>query len=209
MDYEQVSQSVRQLARAGAASLNHVVLVLLPALTTKLYVSLCVFCMCSACWQRSVSACLPFCVAGVCIEGNDIQPESGSIVAGVLEAQNIRLYCDLRNEQGDRLIVNWFIQSRQSRENGMDPGSIRADDDRFIQSGDNVSPDVNTSLNTNLTILSLTDDLDKAIIICGFDRPVANFTLRIYRKCNCYMYMYMYIYVDSVCTVEMQVLATV
>ena len=129
----------------------------------------------------SSSECI-FCVAGVCIEGNDIQPESGSIVAGVLEAQNIGLYCDLRNEQGDRLIVNWFIQSRQSRENGMDPGSIRGDDDRFIQSGDNVSPDVNTSLNNNFTILSLTDDLDEAIIICGFDRPVANFTLRIYRK---------------------------
>ena len=120
---------------------------------------------------------------------NDIQPESGSIVAGVLGTQNIGLYCDLRNEQGDRLIVNWFIQTRQSRENGMDPGSIRADDDRFIQSGDIIQVHsidfnitFNSSLNTNLTILSLTDDLDEAIIICGFDRPVANFTLRIYRK---------------------------
>ena len=126
-------------------------------------------------------------IAGVCIEGNDIEPEPGSIVAGVPGTQNIGLYCDLRNAQGDRLIVNWFLQTRQSRQNGMDPGSIRADDDRFIQSGDNVSPDVNTSLNTNLTILSLTDDLDEAIIICGFDKPVANFTLRIYRKSNCYM----------------------
>ena len=123
---------------------------------------------------------------GLC--ANRIIPESGGIIAGVLGTQNISLYCDLRNEQGDRLIVNWFIQSRQSREDGNMPGSIRGDDDRFIQSGDifetiqgNLT--LTSNLNTNLTILSLTDDLDEAIIFCGFDRPdIANFTLRIYRN---------------------------
>ena len=117
--------------------------------------------------------------------GNRIIPELGGIIAGVLGTQNISLYCDLRNEQGDRLIVNWFIERRESNQG---PGSIRADNDNFIQSGDIIETilgnlTVTSNLNTNLTILSLTDDLDEAIIFCGFDRPdIANFTMRIYRN---------------------------
>ena len=121
-------------------------------------------------------------LTGVCVDpsGSTIVPESGSIIAGDEGTSNITLYCDLRNENGDRLVVNWFKQPRQGLER-----RIPVDDDNFEFSGVIiVTDDGNFSQNSNLTIASLTDDLDDVTIICRFAEPEAEFTLRIYRKCK-------------------------
>ena len=117
-------------------------------------------------------------VTGACV-GSTIVPESGSIIAGDEGTPNITLYCDLRNENGDRLIVTWFMQTRQGPQQ-----PIPLDDDNFEFSG--VTIEVanvgNFAQNSNLTIASLTDELDDVIIICSFDASGAEFNLRIYRK---------------------------
>ena len=120
-------------------------------------------------------------LTGVCVDpaGSTIVPESGSIIAGDEGTPNITLYCDLRNENGDRLVVTWFKQTRQ----GPQQPIIPLDDDNFELSGVTiVTDDGNFSQNSNLTIVSLTDDLDDVIIFCSFDASGAEFTLRIYRK---------------------------
>ena len=70
------------------------------------------------------------------------------------------------------MIVNWFQLSPENREEGKNPESI-LQNDMFTISGDQL---------TNLTISSLTEELDDVIIFCGFDTLIANFTLRIYRQ---------------------------
>ena len=56
-------------------------------------------------------------------------------------------------------------------------------DSRFSQSGEIFQSQIgNLSDRSVLTVLSLTEELDTAIIFCGADAPKANFTLRIYCK---------------------------
>ena len=135
-------------------------------------------------------------------------PESGSVIYDVVGSSNVHLFCDVRNN-GSAVLVNWF----QQREEGRSPIAI-VNDDTFTLSGDRVD---GLSLNTNLTISSLTEDLDNVIIFCGLDEFVANFTLRIYCKpCSVYsgccvcmctvvwahraVYMYMYSDVSGHCS---------
>ena len=88
----------------------------------------------------------------------------------------------MRNENGGRLVVSWFKQTHQDREAGQGFKPFPRDDDNFEFSGVTiVTDDGNFSQNSNLTITSLTDELDNVIIICRFDEPEAEFTLRIYR----------------------------
>ena len=110
----------------------------------------------------------------------EVIPESGSAIADVVGTRNISLFCDLRSD-GRRVIVDWFQQTPEDREEGRNPESILQSDGRFTILGDNFTAH-NFSLLTNLTILSLTEDLDGVIIFCGFGIPIVNFTLRIYRQ---------------------------
>ena len=126
--------------------------------------------------------------AGLCVVTADVVPESGSVIGGVVGTQNISLYCDFRNDD-TRLATLWFLQTAEDRGAGRDRGPIPNPHDKFILSGDVVTEsNISVILNTNLTVLSLTDELDDAIISCvagvGMSGS-ADFTLRIYRKCLC------------------------
>ena len=56
-------------------------------------------------------------------------------------------------------------------------------DSRFLLSGEIFQSSLgNISDSSILTVISLTEDLDTAIIFCGAGAPKANFTLRIYCK---------------------------
>ena len=107
----------------------------------------------------------------------EVIPESGSVVAAVVGTPNISLFCDL-SINGTPAFTNWFKQSPLDREEGRLPKLIISDDN-FILSGDIVK---GFSRVTNLTISSLTEELDEVIIFCGLDELAANFILRIYRK---------------------------
>ena len=131
---------------------------------------------------------LLLCIAGLCVVTADVVPESGSVIGGVVGTQNISLYCDFRNDD-TRLATLWFLQTAEDRGAGRDRGQIPNPHDKFILSGDVVTEsNFSVNLNTNLTVLSLTDELDDAIISCvagvGMSGS-ADFTLRIYRKCLC------------------------
>ena len=123
---------------------------------------------------------MPIPLGSCALTVEEVIPEPGSVIADVVETPNISLFCDLRID-GRPVIVNWFQQTPEDREEGRNPESILQNDGRFMILGDNFTAD-NFSLLTNLTILSLTEDLDDVIIFCGFETCAANFTLRIYRQ---------------------------
>ena len=100
---------------------------------------------------------------------------------------NISLYCELMNENGSTIVTQWFKQTPEDREAGRTFQLIPPNDDSddFILSGDILEADgLMLPQHSNLTITSLTEDLDTVIIFCGTAGGAeANFTLRIYRKC--------------------------
>ena len=108
-------------------------------------------------------------------------PESG--VIGELEGtRGVSLYCAIWN--GDIPIqTNWFLQTLEDRGIGR---LISTNDDNFILSGEaiNLTSGISVPSNTNLTIVSLTGDLQHAIIRCisGQGTKLANFTLEVYGK---------------------------
>ena len=110
--------------------------------------------------------------------------------------QDVSLYCAIRS--GDIPIqTNWFVQTPEDREAGGVGDLISADNEKFILSGEvlniNISGDI-TSVpsNTNLTIVSLTGDLQHVTILCisGQGTTLANFPLEVYGK-NMYRIMSM------------------
>ena len=127
---------------------------------------------------------------GLCaatVESTD--PEPGSFIDDFEGTRNISLFCDVR-DGADRLQTVWSIQTAEDVEQGDDPGPI--DQSRFVLSGDTVmSGGVPVTLNTNLTLLELTADLDQAMIFCGASSTflLASFTLRIYSE-HIIMYMH-------------------
>ena len=146
-----------------------------------------IHCMCTQ-QPGGCTVTLLLCIAGLCVVTADVVPESGSVIGGVVGTQNISLYCDFRNG-GTRLATLWFLQTAGDRKAGRDRGQIQNPHDKFILSGDIlIERNISVNLNNNLTVLSLTDELDDAIISCvdskGMSGP-AEFTLRIYRKCLC------------------------
>ena len=123
--------------------------------------------------------------AGLCVTLQSVDPESGSIIRRVEGARNISLFCEAFNE-GSPVPTRWVQQTAGDIEAGRGPSFIPNDDENFIRSGDSiVEMDITVQLNTNLTIVTLTAELDKVIILCitGVDlSTLANFTLRVYRK---------------------------
>ena len=111
------------------------------------------------------------------------EPESGRIVADFPETSNITLVCRVRTEDGSARGTSWFTQTAQDREDGRQFQQVLPNDPDFFISGVIVETQAGSFIDDSiLTIASLTSDLDTAIIFCGFDRPLANFTFRLYCK---------------------------
>ena len=82
--------------------------------------------------------------------------------------------------------TSWSKQTSEDRGKGLGRQSITLSggDRNFVISsrgtiGPSEFPDT-----SELTIASLSEDLDDIIIFCGFEDPLANFTIRIYRELN-------------------------
>ena len=108
-------------------------------------------------------------------------PPSGGIVGVFPDAQNVTLTCQVRNQDGTRRATTWWKQTSQDRKDGWEHRPIVVGGDKnFILFGETITTTVGNFSDTSiLTIVSLTD-LNTAIIFCGFNEPVANFTLRLY-----------------------------
>ena len=134
--------------------------------------------------------------AGLCVETADTVPESGTVVGGLEGTQGVSLYCAIRD--GDiPLATNWFIQTPEDREAGRVGDLISTDNEKFILSGEAISINIGGDItflprNTNLTIVSLTGDLQHVIILCVSSQgtKLANFPLEVYGK-NMYRIMSM------------------
>ena len=115
----------------------------------------------------------------------NVDPESGSVIRDVEGARNISLFCEAFNE-GSPVQTVWFQQTPEDIEADRNPSEIQTNDQNFIRSGDNVTEmGITVQLNTNLTVVTLTAELDEVIISCatGIDlSSLANFTLRVYRE---------------------------
>ena len=122
---------------------------------------------------------------GHCVVEETI-PESGSTVIGS-EGESITFFCRVLNEtNGTQVVTEWFLLRRDAGSAQMivgGPGSnFVITDEPFPNPG---FP--GQTFQTNLTILSLTSDLDRATLSCGRagTPPTidASFTLRVYSKC--------------------------
>ena len=118
--------------------------------------------------------------AGFCVVEESI-PESGSTVAGG-EGESVSFYCRvLREINGTQVATEWFIERIGT--GGSGPQTIIGDSN-FNITGDPLPNSLSSQ--RNLTIQSLTSDLDRANLSCGRagTPPTldANFILRIYRK---------------------------
>ena len=108
-------------------------------------------------------------------------PESGSTVVGG-EGESVTFYCRVLNEaNGTQVTTQWFIERRDASS----PQTIVPTQSNFNITGE---PAViaGQTFQTDLTILSLTSDLDRANLSCGQGGTPptidASFILRVYRK---------------------------
>ena len=118
--------------------------------------------------------------AAFCVLEESI-PESGRTVAGG-EGESVSFYCRvLREINGTQVATEWFIE--RISVGGSGPQTI-VSDSNFTITGDPLPNDLSSQ--TNLTIRTLTSDLDRATVSCGqagFPPTIdASFILRIYRK---------------------------
>ena len=122
-----------------------------------------------------------FNILGVCFVQESI-PNSGSTVTGG-EGESVSFYCRvLREINRTQVATEWFIERIGA---GVGPQTI-VSDSNFDITGKPL-PNSGLSSQTNLTIQSLTSDLDRATLSCGLGGTPptieASFILRIYRKC--------------------------
>ena len=111
-------------------------------------------------------------------------PESGSTVVGG-EGESVTFYCRVLNEvNGTQVATEWFIQEIGANS----PQTIVRTQTNFNITGEPLPNPVvpGQTYQTNLTILSLTSDLDRVTLSCGEGGTPpdidASFILRIYRK---------------------------
>ena len=116
------------------------------------------------------------CALGVCFVEESV-PESGTTLAGSEGEKNITIFCRvLGGVGGSQMQTEWFIETPSC------PELIVDNDPNFVVAGDTL-PNSRFNSRTNLTILSLTSDLDNAVISCGLaGSRDANFTLKLYSK---------------------------
>ena len=112
-------------------------------------------------------------------------PESGSTVAGG-EGESVTFYCRVLNEiNGTQVTTEWFIDTRDA---GGFQTIVGGPGSNFVITGEPLPNPVIAGLTfqTNLTILSLTSDLDRANLSCGRGGTPptidASFILRVYCK---------------------------
>ncbi len=119
---------------------------------------------------------------GCCLVADTV-PETGSTIAGFENETNILVQCKVF-DGGDRRLTEWLIL-KENDENGM-ANLIGHTHPEYTITGDPVISE-NITLRNNLTLVSLTADFDRAVLVCGTsqDLDAANFTLRIYRKFSC------------------------
>ena len=98
------------------------------------------------------------------------------------EGESVSFYCRvLREINGTQVATEWFIERRDA---GVDGPQLIVAASNFNITGEPLPNGLSSQ--TNLTIQSLTSDLDRATLSCGRagTPPTldANFILRIYRK---------------------------
>ena len=102
------------------------------------------------------------------------------------EGESVTFYCRVLNEaNGTQVATEWLIQEIDASS----PQPIVRTQSNFNITGEPLPNPVipGQTYQTNLTILSLTSDLDRANLSCGRGGTPpsidASFILRIYRKC--------------------------
>ena len=112
--------------------------------------------------------------SGYCIPAETIPP-SGSNIAGFANEENITVFCEVFNDLNVSQVTRW------SRGDPLIP--INVGDPQFTITGDPISGG-GLTFATNLTIVSLTADLDQMLLFCGVagNERAATFTMRIYRE---------------------------
>ena len=109
-------------------------------------------------------------------------PESGSFIYNQLGSKNIELFCEIR--ECILLKTSWLLLTKDDMQNSRHH-HIMSEDNRFSLMGDSVMSDgYNVSLDTNLTIVTLTAELDGAMIFCGSNNSgfLGNFTIKVYSE---------------------------
>ena len=120
-------------------------------------------------------------ILGFCALITSIIPEPGSIIVGRENQENITIFCELTLND-DIQATSWHIANEG--EPVLDATQITTATPNYIISGDPLAPNSTLTFDTNLTIVSLTADLDRMVIFCGRVGllDAANFTLRVYSK---------------------------
>ena len=104
------------------------------------------------------------------------------------EGESVSVYCRVFNfgkTNGMQVVTEWFIQ----RTDASSPQTIVRTQSNFYITGEPLPNPVilGQTYQTNLTIQSLTSDMDRAVVSCGCGGTPpaidASFILRIYRKC--------------------------
>ena len=105
-------------------------------------------------------------------------PLSGSNIVGDLGDENITIFCELTQDEMEQATI-WALMRE-----GQIQTPITIPDPNFDLTGDPLTDNTDFFLNTNLTILKLTEDLNNAVIYCGVPATpeAANFTIRLYSE---------------------------
>ena len=105
-----------------------------------------------------------------------VYPMSGSII-DINGVENITLFCKVGNDELVQTV--WLLLTNNAIQNGHKPVNVLGDD-RFILTGDIIVSDgVNTSQNTNMTIVEVPTELEESVLFCGTADSsfLGNFTL--------------------------------
>ncbi len=110
----------------------------------------------------------------------DSDPEVGSTIAGFENEANILVQCKVVDGSNQQITI-WLIL-KENDPNG-EADLINNNNPDYNITGDPV-PGETLMFRTNLTILSLTADFDRAVLFCASSLVIdaGNFTIRIYRK---------------------------
>ena len=110
------------------------------------------------------------------------QPASGSFIDNFIGAESSSLFCEI--DECDLVQTLWLLFTKDDMRMGHPPRTVLKDI-RFNLTGDVVVLSGSSiRLNTNLTIVRMTSELDGAIIYCyaADSHFLANFTLRAYSE---------------------------
>ena len=105
-----------------------------------------------------------------------VYPMSGSII-DINGVENITLFCKVGNDELVQTV--WLLLTNNAMQNGHKPVNVLGDD-RFSLTGDIIVSDgVNTSQNTNMTIVEVPTELEESVLFCGTANSsfLGNFTL--------------------------------